>query len=199
MALSSVTDPARKTECKKALESVQAKIMDPSMMSIDVMRALARAHDIPLPLSSDRSAVFRALSTHRSFGAEPRLRLLLVPQSETAPLTQHELHRGPDLHQQIANLLGCTSPRAILLHAEDQIAYARGRSAGVGVGRLHTSYEAWLDADTSAGHPVNTRACDLLQMPNLYGPIFGSENNFYQVSRHSIVDIARYSQLRQAG
>ncbi|KAJ7105405.1 hypothetical protein C8R43DRAFT_1046776 [Mycena crocata] len=112
-----------RTKCVASLDAVQAKISSPNFMSIDMMKALARAHDIPLPDSSDRDVIQRALSTHPLFGTEPKLRLLLIPESQTAPLTIHDLVRGPDIHQQIGNLLGCMHPTATLLYSEDQLAY----------------------------------------------------------------------------
>ncbi|KAJ7680718.1 hypothetical protein DFH06DRAFT_427490 [Mycena polygramma] len=168
----------QKDQCRTALQSVQAKIMDPRFMQIDVMKALARAHGIPLPLSTDRDVVYQALSTHPLFGTEPRLRLLLIPQSQTASLTQHELERGPDIHEQIAHLLDAPSSTSILLHSEDQIAYARGQPMGVGIGRLHTSYEAWMVPNAIASRPLNMRACQLLRKPNLHGPVLLQKTTF---------------------
>ncbi|KAF7357740.1 TPR-REGION domain-containing protein [Mycena venus] len=162
---------AQRSTIQATLRSVQDKILDPSLMSIDVMKALARAHDIPLPPSTSRNVVYQALSTHPLFGSEPKLRLLLIPQSETAPLTQLELERGPDIRQKIAALLTCRLVDCVLLHSEDQIAYAREKPFGVGIGRLHTSYEAWMDDSAIADRPLNKRACQLLRRPKTYGPI----------------------------
>ncbi|KAJ6629534.1 hypothetical protein B0H10DRAFT_1868073 [Mycena sp. CBHHK59/15] len=166
-------------QCQTALNSVQAKIMNPSTMSIDVMRALARAHDIPLPyFSSNRDAIFRALTSHPLFGTEPKLRLLLIPLSEAEPLTQHELVRGPNIEWQIAALLGCSLTDSVVLHSEDQVAYANDRPAGVGVGRLHTSYEAYMDDNALSAQPLNRRASRLLHRPNTHGPILVMKTTF---------------------
>jgi hypothetical protein len=88
-----------------------------------MIRALARAHDIALPASPDRNVVYQALSTHPLFGTEPKLRLLLIPESPTAPLTQLALEQGPDIHRQIALLLNSQSADSVVLYSEDQIAY----------------------------------------------------------------------------
>ncbi|KAJ7141384.1 hypothetical protein C8R44DRAFT_245671 [Mycena epipterygia] len=179
-AITTASVPSQKAQCKTALESVQAKIMNPNTMSIDVMKALARAHDIRLPVSLNRDVVYRALSTHRLFGTEPKIRLLLIPQSQTAPLTKYELAREPgvDVTKKIAALLKCRLTDSVVLHSEDQIAYAKGNSTGVGIGRLHTSYEAWMDDNAVAGRPLNQRACRLLHRPNTHGPILVMKTTF---------------------
>ncbi|KAJ6594304.1 hypothetical protein B0H19DRAFT_1094912 [Mycena capillaripes] len=123
MADNTASTEGQEAQCQAALQSVEDKILDPNVMQINVMEAVARAHDIPLPISTNRDVVYQALSTHPLFGTEPKLRLLLIPQSQTAPLTQHELHRGPDIELQIAALLDSASTTLILLYSEDQIAY----------------------------------------------------------------------------
>ncbi|KAJ7282853.1 hypothetical protein C8J57DRAFT_1296767 [Mycena rebaudengoi] len=146
------------------------------------MSALARAHDIPLPNSRSKDAIWQALSAHHRFGTEPKLRLLLIPQSETQPLKNIELVRGPDIHQKIAHLLGCSFTDSVVLHSEDQIAYAQKRPTGVGIGRLHTSYEAWMDDNAISARPLNVRASRLLHRPNTHGAVLVQKTTFIKNS-----------------
>ncbi|KAJ7222419.1 hypothetical protein GGX14DRAFT_428711, partial [Mycena pura] len=177
-AISKAPVGTHKAQCQAAIKSVQEKIMNPKTLSIDIMKALARAHDIPLPSSKNRDVVFRALATHPRFGTEPNLRLLLIPQSQTEPLKHYELPRGPDIKQQIAKILGCRLVDSIVLHSEDQVAYARGKPFGVGIGRIHTSWEAWMDDLAVAKRPLNERACRILHRPKTFGPILVMKTTF---------------------
>ncbi|KAJ7497697.1 hypothetical protein FB451DRAFT_1460238 [Mycena latifolia] len=158
-------------EYSEALERAKEKVVDSYIrpgidMPLHEMKARARAHDILLPQFSSPKEVYQTFSTHPSFGTEPKLRLLLIPESQTAPLTQHELIRGPgiDLAPEIATLLGCTVTESVMLYSEDLIAHvrlssyffealaltlkqARGSPTGVGISRLHTLYKARMDGD----------------------------------------------------
>ncbi|KAJ6521958.1 hypothetical protein DFH09DRAFT_1192116 [Mycena vulgaris] len=171
--------PSLLNKCQSALKSAKEEL-NTTPIALNVMKALARAHDIPLPLSSSNDAIYRALSTHPLFGTEPKLRLLLIPESQTAPLTRHELAFGPgiDVNAQIGALLGCRWTDSVVLHSEDQIALARGNPEGVGIGRLHTSYEAWMDDNAVAGRPLNKRASRLLHRPHTHGPILVQKTTF---------------------
>ncbi|KAJ7881428.1 hypothetical protein B0H13DRAFT_2049575 [Mycena leptocephala] len=82
-----------------------------------------------------------------------------------------------------ARLLGCSLTDSVVLHSEDQIAYAKNRRNGVGIGNFHTSYEAWMDDNAIADRPLNKRASRLLCRPNTHGPSLVDEkellsNNF---------------------
>ncbi|KAJ7723565.1 hypothetical protein B0H16DRAFT_1598494 [Mycena metata] len=203
-AASTATTVAQKAQCRSAVDGVQAKIMEPSTMSSDVIQALARAHAIPLPMSTNRDVLYQALSTHPLFGTEPNLRLLLIPESQTASLSQHELPRGPDhsdLHDRIAALLGCPAATSILLHSEDQMAYAKRKPLGVGIGRLHTSYEAWLNPNAALELPLNTRACRLLRRPNIHGPVLLQKTTFIKSTGLAVgtsMDILSFERVEEA-
>ncbi|KAJ7497698.1 hypothetical protein FB451DRAFT_1359887 [Mycena latifolia] len=164
------------SEALERAEEMIALSYRPGIIPLHIMKPMARAHDISLPpLSSPEkiNEIYKTLSTHPLFGTEPKLRLLLIPESQTAPLTQHELSRGPgiDLARQIATLLGCSTTESVMLYSEDQIALAKGSPTGVEVGRLHTIYEAWMDDDAIEKRPVNKRASQLLHRPDTHGPI----------------------------
>lgn len=137
---------------------------------------------------------------------QPPFRLLLIPQSETEPLKNVELKMGPNVQRDICRLLGCELSDAVVLHAEDQIAYVcihvnaliyvvlmcqyflsiravpclqeKGRPHGVGLGRLHCSYEAYMDDLAMSKRPLNKRACELLRRPNTHGPILVMKTTF---------------------
>jgi len=47
----------------------------------------------------------------------------------------------------------------------------KGRPYGVGVGRLHFSYDAFMDDSAVFRRPLNRRASELLRRPKTYGPI----------------------------
>ncbi|KAJ7881429.1 hypothetical protein B0H13DRAFT_2049578, partial [Mycena leptocephala] len=55
---------------------------------------------------------------------------------------------------------------------------ARGKPVGVGIGRLHTSYEAWMAPHAVASRPLNMRACQLLRRPDTHGPILVQKTTF---------------------
>ncbi|KAJ7693381.1 hypothetical protein B0H17DRAFT_500865 [Mycena rosella] len=177
-AMSFTSLPSLLSKCQIAYKSANENLENSATIPLNIIQALARAHDIPLPLSSDHDAIYQKLSTHPLFGTEPKLRLLLIPESETAPLTQHELSLGVGIEAQIGALLRCRFTDSVVLHSEDQIAIAQGNPAGVGVGRLHTSYEAWMDDNAVAGRPLNKRASRLLHRPKTYGPILVQKTAF---------------------
>ncbi|KAJ7497685.1 hypothetical protein FB451DRAFT_1359876 [Mycena latifolia] len=177
-AMSSTSIPSLSSKCQIAFKSANRKLKNSEHIPLNMMKALARAHDISLPVSSNHDEIYRALSSHPLFGTEPKLRLLLIPESQTEPLIQHELTTGPNISTQIGALLGCRFTDSVVLHSEDQIAIAQGNSAGVGIGRLHTSYEAWMDDNAVAGRPLNKRASRLLHRPKTYGPILVQKTTF---------------------
>ncbi|KAJ7105404.1 hypothetical protein C8R43DRAFT_1140842 [Mycena crocata] len=177
MAYTSVPVLLRRSQA--ALKSAE-KNYKLDKIPLNVMKALARAHDIQLSLSSNNQAIYRTLSKHPLFGTEPKLRLLFIPESPDAPVLQLELARGPgtDTKAQIAAVIRCKFTDCVMLHSEDQIAYARGKHTGVDVGRLHTSYEAWMDDDAVGERPLNKRASMLLHRPKTYGPILVQKTTF---------------------
>src|ERR1700761_6883497 len=103
------------------------KVNDCGRASVNVMRALARAYDIPLPPSGEKCAIYQALSSHPLWGTQPKRRFLRIPEADDAPLTHHELAYCPHISERIAALLRCTSESADveLLYSEDQMAYVR--------------------------------------------------------------------------
>ncbi|KAJ7189554.1 hypothetical protein GGX14DRAFT_609004 [Mycena pura] len=153
-----------------------------TIASVNVMRALARAYDIPLPPSGEKCAIYQALSSHPLWGTQPKRRFLRIPEADDAPLTHHELAYCPHISERIAALLQCTSESADveLLYSEDQMAYAKGGPTGVGIGRLHTTYDAYLDRSASAipARPLNERACRLLHSTNMRGPVLVTKTTF---------------------
>jgi hypothetical protein len=57
-------------------------------------------------------------------------------------------------------------------------AKAKGKPDGVGIGRMHTSYEAFMDDFAMSARPINPRACSLLRRPNTHGPILVMKTTF---------------------
>jgi DNA-binding Xre family transcriptional regulator len=155
--------------------------------------AMARAHDIPVPTPhtlGNMPAIQRAVWFHPKFTTEPLLRLLLIPQNENEPLRQVELVRDSTVDKKICKILGCQMSDFVVLHSEDMIAYvrgfyssftlhnhnyhalqAKGKPDGVGIGRMHTSYEAFMDDFAVSRRPLNRRASTLLRRPDTHGPI----------------------------
>ncbi|KAJ7058026.1 hypothetical protein C8F01DRAFT_1255915 [Mycena amicta] len=159
-ALSTTPSIAQRSEIQK------------SISSIDFLRAMARAHDMPLPPGSPtRDALYNVVSRHPSFGTEPKLRLLFFPQSPMEPLKQIELVRGPDILEKISKLLGCRLVDCVVLHSEEQLALAQKKPYGVGIGRLHETYELWMDDMAVYQRPLNERASRILKRPETYGPV----------------------------
>jgi hypothetical protein len=144
-------------------------------------------------------AIRKAVFSHPKFGTQPPLRLLLIPLSPKEALRQIELERGPTVQNDICKLLGCKLSDSIVLYSEDQIAYvrhflahlesvldgiifpqAKKKPAGVGIGRMHTSYEAYMDDFALSSQPLNPRASALLHRPNTHGPILVMKTTFYK-------------------
>jgi len=160
---------------------VKDKIMKPQTMSLPVLMAMARAHDIPVPTPhtlDNMPAIHRAVWYHPKFTSEPLLRLFLIPQNEKEPLRQVELVRDEMVTKEICKLLGCGLSDSVLLHSEDQLAYAKGKPDGVGIGRMHTSYEVFMDDFALSRQPLNRRASTLLYRPNTHGPILVMKTTF---------------------
>lgn len=93
---------------------------------------MARAHDIPIPSfppgASDPAKaqlVFKAIQSHPRGGTEPRMRLLLIPESQTEPLRQIEIVRSPSAPGKVAKLLGCQLTDYETLYSQDQAAIVR--------------------------------------------------------------------------
>ena len=66
------------------------------------------------------------------------------------------------------------------------ILQARGKPYGVGVGRMHTSYEAFMDDNAVAKRPLNRRACELLRRPRTFGPILVMKTTFIKAHADSL-------------
>ncbi|KAF7297286.1 TPR-REGION domain-containing protein [Mycena indigotica] len=169
-ALKTATTTTQKSQIEAAISKVQEKILDPRYLSVDLLYAIARAHDMALPAGSPTRDILRQTVTeHPLFGEEPKLRLLFIPQSETEDVRQIELVRDQDIEQKIAQLLGCELVDAVMLHSQGQIAKAKNQD--VGIGRLHESYELWMDDMAVYNRPLNERASRLLHRPQTHGPV----------------------------
>lgn len=162
--------------------------------------AMARAHDIPVPTPhslENMPAIHRAVWYHPKFTTEPLLRLFLISQNEKEPLRQVELVRNSTVMKEICKLLGCDLSDYIMLHSEDMIAcvrvffspstlhnynyhasQAKGKPDGVSIGRMHTSYEAFMDDFALSRRPLNRRASTLLHRPNTLGSILVMKTTF---------------------
>lgn len=177
------TEKSLKSGGEKALANVMSKLLNPYTMSFEVLTAVARAHNIPIPnlqnikTPAEIEAIRKALFRHPKWGHEPRLRFLVIPESEKHPIRQVEVEKDGRLLGEICKLIGCLSTQSLVLHAEDLIAYAKGKKYGVGVGRLHTSYEAYMDAKAS-DRPLNRRASKLLCRPDTHGTILVMKTTF---------------------
>jgi len=175
------TSSSLRSGYESAIRDVKDKIMRPKTMALPVLMAMARAHSIPVPTPhtlSNMPTIQQAVWYHPKFRTDPPLRLLLIPLNQTEPLRQLELERGPNIKDEIARLLGCRLSDNIVLHSEDQVAYAKGKPDGVGIGRMHTSYEAFMDDFAMSARPINPRACSLLHRPNTHGPILVMKTTF---------------------
>ncbi|KAJ7693392.1 hypothetical protein B0H17DRAFT_1132548 [Mycena rosella] len=122
------------------------------------------------------------------FKTEPKLRLLLILESPKTPLTQLELTRGPgiDVKSRRCCILKTNSPMFDFPFFRE----AKGSSTGVGLGRIHTVYEAWMDDNAIEKRPLNERASFLLRRPNTYGPILVQKTTFLK----SAVDVSKRSE-----
>jgi hypothetical protein len=69
------------------------------------------------------------------------------------------------------------SPSRPCLHNNDTL-QAKGKPDGVGIGRMHTSYEAFMDDFALSRRPLNARASALLHRPDTHGPILVMKTTF---------------------
>ncbi|KAJ7105406.1 hypothetical protein C8R43DRAFT_224170 [Mycena crocata] len=163
--------PSLQARCKSGMEEAERNT---EAEKVNVLKAWARGRDIPFPTGSSDNyeEIKRELLEHPLAAAKPKLRLLLIPESTDAATTQHELAVAPgfSVKTQIADLLGCAFLDSMLLCSEDQLASAKGKPNGVGVDRMHTTYQAWMN-NNGEGQPLNERACRLLQRPDVHGPV----------------------------
>jgi hypothetical protein len=90
-------------------------------------KATVRGQEVNLRPSPRNDAIYRPFSNPQPPRSESntslKLPLLLIPQSQTEPLTHHEITLGLDTSSKIARLLGCSLTDSVVLHSEDQIAY----------------------------------------------------------------------------
>ncbi|KAF7357742.1 hypothetical protein MVEN_00820100 [Mycena venus] len=122
-AMSSTSIPTLLRKCEDALKTAKAKLPTPPP-------------NTKKPTTQDQKS--------------NKLQLLLIPESQTAPLTHHEFTLDPDTSSKIASLLECSLTDSVVLHSEDQSAYirfcqgcgAKKKPNGVGIGNFHISYEA---------------------------------------------------------
>jgi len=66
----------------------------------------------------------------------------------------------------------------------DHLFQAKGKKYRVGVGRLHASYEAYMDAKASSDRPLNGRASKLLCRPGTHGTILVMKTTFINLKSH---------------
>lgn len=90
-------------------------------------KATVRGQEVNLRPSPRNEAIYRPFSNPQPPRSESntslKLPLLLIPESQTEPLTHHEITLGLDTSAKIARLLGCSLTDSVVLHSEDQIAY----------------------------------------------------------------------------
>lgn len=152
------------------------------------------------PTRERKEQIRKAIWKHPKFGTEPLVRLLLIPQSETAPIRPIELENGPNYQRELCRLLNSKLTDSEVLHSEDLFAAVRvpisvfyrfysvvgslvswqwkGRPDGVGVDKLHSSYEVYMDDNALSERPLNKRASDLLRRPNTHGPVLVMKTTF---------------------
>ncbi|KAF9003977.1 hypothetical protein BDQ17DRAFT_1541639 [Cyathus striatus] len=168
-----VSQPGMLKDAKIALERAREKVMNPWTMSLDTLKALARAYDIPVPKITSRKQIepFKnTLFRNPKWGTEPLVRVLFIPQSQTEPMRELEIEQA-NFGREAKRLIGCRLIDTAILYSADNLAQARGNPYGIGYGRLHTLYEAVMDDSAIAKRPFNKRAAELLHRPKTFGPI----------------------------
>ena len=147
------TEKSLKSGGEKTLANVMSKLLNPYTMSVvippsppqvpftsdtallspsrsfETLKAVARAHNIPIPnlhtikTPTEIEAIRKALFRHPKWGHEPRIRFLVIPESEKHPIRQVEVEKDEKLQGEISKLVGCLSTQSLVLHSEDLVAY----------------------------------------------------------------------------
>ena len=92
---------------------------------LDILAVLARAHDIPVPSGIPDSEIRKAVTRNPRFTTTPLLRLLLIPESDQAPLQQKEIQAGPGVDDRLSQILGCRFVDHETLYSQDQLTIVR--------------------------------------------------------------------------
>ncbi|KAF7307750.1 TPR-REGION domain-containing protein [Mycena kentingensis (nom. inval.)] len=191
-AFSTTQVESQRSEIRKAILAAQDKISNHEYWSVDVLKGMVRAYDLHLPLTAyeTRKSLYQAVSRHPDFGDKSRIKvhLLYFPQSESESLQHLELDSGPDLHKEVARLLGCSLVDAVILHSHDRVAYKQNKQFGVGIGRVHDMYELWMDDGAVYKRPLNERASRMLLRPKTYGPVLLQKTSFYKTRGEETVE-----------
>ncbi|KAK0451401.1 uncharacterized protein EV420DRAFT_1560799 [Desarmillaria tabescens] len=160
-----VEQQQQKARCECDINAAKSKILDPDHISLETAIAMANAHNISIPPPHTHARlpeVKMAYLQHPKARQEPPMHFLVIPESVKEPIHQVTVQRNDNTQARIARLIGCRFTGSALLHSEDQVAYKIGKPNGVGVGRLHRSFEIFMDDNALSQRRRNERASVLL-------------------------------------
>ncbi|TFK34700.1 hypothetical protein BDQ12DRAFT_669266 [Crucibulum laeve] len=87
--------------------------------------------------------------------------MLLIPQNESKPLMEVDVESGSRFMGTMSKL-----PKCKLTNCK-----AENRQCSLGIGHLFSVYKAFMDNNAVAKYPINKHASDLLNHPEIHGPI----------------------------
>ncbi|KAK0211851.1 hypothetical protein IW262DRAFT_1412074 [Armillaria fumosa] len=172
-----VEQKQQKARWEYDINTATSRVLDPEHISLETAIAMANAHDISIPLPHTYNRLPEIIMTYRRHpkaGEDPPLHFLVIPESVRQPIHQVTIPKDDTIQTKISELIGCQYTDSVVLYSEDQVAYKIGKPNGVGVGRLHRSYEVFMDDMALSKRQRNERASALLhataEQP-LHGPI----------------------------
>ncbi|KAK0421523.1 hypothetical protein EV421DRAFT_1881116 [Armillaria borealis] len=160
-----VEQQQQKARWKHDINTAISRVLDPQHISLETAIAMANAHDISIPPPHTHNRLPEIIMTYRRHpkaGEDPPMHFLVIPESVRQPIHQVTIQKDDNIQANIAELIGCQLAGNAVLHSEDQAAYKTGKPNGVGVGRLHRSYEVFMDDMALSKRQRNERASVLL-------------------------------------
>ncbi|KAK0474717.1 hypothetical protein EDD18DRAFT_1219640 [Armillaria luteobubalina] len=160
-----VEQQQQKARCERDIKTATSKVLDPKHISLETAVAMANAHSISIPFPHTHARlpeIKRAYRRHPKAGEEPPIHLLVIPESVKKPTRQVTIQKNVNLEAKIAKLIGCEYTDNVMLYSEDLVAYKSGKPNGVGVGRVHRSFEVFMDDNALSARQRNERASVLL-------------------------------------
>lgn len=164
--LSSLTveQQQQKAVCERDVKTAISKVLDPQHISLETAIAMTNAYSISIPPPHTHARLREIKMAYRrhSKAGEPPMHFLVIPESVKQPIRQVTIQRTENFQAKIAKLIGCQYTGSAMLYSEDQVAYKAGKPNGVGVGRLHRSFEVYMDDKALSERQRNERASVLL-------------------------------------
>ncbi|KAK0211847.1 hypothetical protein IW262DRAFT_1467260 [Armillaria fumosa] len=187
-----VEQQQQKARCERDIKTATSKVLDPRHISLETAVVMVNAHSISIPFPHTHARLPEikwAYRRHPKAGEKPPIHLLVIPESVKKPIRQVTIQKNTKFEAKIAKLIGCEYTDNVMIYSEDLVAYKSGKPNGVGMGRVHRSFEVFMDDNALSVRQRNERASILLHATErqpLHGTILLKKTVFIKRNTYTL-------------